>query len=451
MVLVNGKGERMVDLPKSKVNLKDITGPYPLLGLFLIVVEALLGFWMYQADNALERTGAGLLMTVLLVVFLFVVMRMEKEGTAKDKIVPSGLKRELKPAQQEATEKEIESPEPQRIGSTDGLFSINKPPDEWTVDELGFADWGAKTMQLDNASTKQILAQAEDAFAGKILYMKSGKELSFVPVPGKTLVDGRRIPTGLRINVATELSVVPINRAQKPFFIQRPMTHNFITFIGGMSGMGHVTMHRFSAGLIPNSTRPYMLAEFKQELKDCIINDKAGQDMNININYMGIEGEINDYLLVMRYPSKSINNDPELENDLHTLQSLVNSFRPLKIASLDEKRHEIEVRNEEDFEKAVSEMGSTLFLNEFMVLLDAIKQLEPFSLFAKEIDFHEEDLDELWEAMNQAKKGEAAGFKEILDDLIKVTLGEQKLSDEDILKLPEVEGDVDDQAYLDGA
>ena len=44
----------------KKVDLSSITGPYQLLGLFLLVVEGLLGYWLFRTQGAGERVFAGL-------------------------------------------------------------------------------------------------------------------------------------------------------------------------------------------------------------------------------------------------------------------------------------------------------------------------------------------------------------------------------------------------------
>jgi len=66
----------MDHMPKTKVDVTKISGPYALLGLFLLITEALLGLWFFRAGEANERMIAGGLMTLIFLVFLYVVMRI---------------------------------------------------------------------------------------------------------------------------------------------------------------------------------------------------------------------------------------------------------------------------------------------------------------------------------------------------------------------------------------
>src|SRR5207248_1285687 len=52
-----------------------ITGMYPLLGAILAVTETLLGVWFFKAGGGVERSIAGFLMTIILLAFLFMVVR----------------------------------------------------------------------------------------------------------------------------------------------------------------------------------------------------------------------------------------------------------------------------------------------------------------------------------------------------------------------------------------
>src|ERR1051325_6221114 len=92
---------------KALFKLSDIKGPYPLLGAFLLIVESLLGLWLFRATGSLERTIAGLIMVSLLAAFLYTVMRMQKEPTE----VPTspGLGK-VTAATEVATREEIETP-----------------------------------------------------------------------------------------------------------------------------------------------------------------------------------------------------------------------------------------------------------------------------------------------------------------------------------------------------
>ena len=59
-----------MNLPKIKIDPSKITNQYSLLAVFLVVSEGLLGFWMYQAENATERLFVGLFILLILLAFL---------------------------------------------------------------------------------------------------------------------------------------------------------------------------------------------------------------------------------------------------------------------------------------------------------------------------------------------------------------------------------------------
>jgi hypothetical protein len=77
----------MDPLPRTKVDVTKITGPYALLGLFLLITEGLLGFWFFRAGDKMERMVVGGFMTLIFVLFLYVVMRIatkvEQAGSAQ--------------------------------------------------------------------------------------------------------------------------------------------------------------------------------------------------------------------------------------------------------------------------------------------------------------------------------------------------------------------------------
>src|ERR1044072_2706699 len=133
--------------PRTTIKLSDITGPYPLLGVFLVIVESLLGFWLFQADDATERIVAGSLMVLLLGGFLYVVLRMQ--GVRISAPDPQGLPGKVTAATESATKQEIEDPEPQKIAGPDGSYIINKPPANWHIRELTLTSFLGERMNID--------------------------------------------------------------------------------------------------------------------------------------------------------------------------------------------------------------------------------------------------------------------------------------------------------------
>lgn len=84
---------------KLKVDLSVIPGPYRIFGLFLLVFESLLGFWLYRAESINERIFAGSSMTLIFVIFLIStlkVMRLDVSGQSIPKKIEDLVNAELK-------------------------------------------------------------------------------------------------------------------------------------------------------------------------------------------------------------------------------------------------------------------------------------------------------------------------------------------------------------------
>jgi len=71
---------------KLKVDLSVIPGPYRIFGLFLLVFESLLGFWLYRAESINERIFAGSSMTLIFVIFLISALKVMRLGVSEQSI-----------------------------------------------------------------------------------------------------------------------------------------------------------------------------------------------------------------------------------------------------------------------------------------------------------------------------------------------------------------------------
>lgn len=336
--------------------------------------------------------------------------------------------------EKEATEKEIVSPESEKIAGPDGSYIIDEPPKEWVVGELTISEWINEGLRITDPSINENLFGAYSQ-AREIISIKSKRELSIIPIPGKTLIDGRKSLTALEIAILTRLSIIPIDRAQPPLYIERSLEHNLLTFVGQILNGGVVTLDGLIQGTIPKIQRRYMIARFRQKVEDAIINGEEGKNVIVNIAVIGMEGELRDHLLIMNYPTFSEDENPKLDQDFLILQSLVSSFRPLKVVNPDEKRMEIKNIADQNFKQFMVENGETVFFTEFGFLIarlkgwdmnapkkwvEAINLLKPFEVFAKEINLQDEDLDKLWESLNKAEEGDVASFKIQINHIIDI-------------------------------
>lgn len=76
----------MGPIPKTNIDPSKISGPYPLLTVFLLVVESFLGYWLFKSDNSFERVVSGFFMILIFAGFLFVVLKLSVKEK-KDQLI----------------------------------------------------------------------------------------------------------------------------------------------------------------------------------------------------------------------------------------------------------------------------------------------------------------------------------------------------------------------------
>lgn len=423
---------------RSEFDISKITGPYQLLGAFLLVVEAILILWMRSAEHMVERIVAGILMALIFLYFLHVVRSMKNEEEETRRISPPGL-RELTVAQEVTTEEEMHHLEPDKIGAPDGSYTINKPPQGWSVHELSMDEWIRENLLITDPSVNYQLF-AGPAPSSRILSLRSKAVTSIAPVTGKTIISGRKYPSALQISIPIRLGIIPVERYQPPLFTEFPFEHNFMLQVSEAFKTNLMKLYDLKSGIIKSSSLRFMEADLRQEIENAIVNGIEDTSVNSNLVIIGIEGELQDYLLVMSYPSLPEANDPALEKDLETLMSIISSFRPLKTIDPDKKHKELQEKADRDFMEFIAENGALLFFSEFNVALlrlsgsdmedpqqrlEAIHVLRPFETFANSIGLHDRDLEELWGALHEAEKGNASDLKDQVAKLIAAAKGKE--------------------------
>jgi hypothetical protein len=432
-------------LLRLKIDPSVITGPYQLLTVFLAFTQVLLAYWLFYAQSEYERVFIGLVMLTLLGGLLFVVIRLQ-QPTATPINLPTG---HSTVEEISATVEKTSDRSPNTMAGPDRSYLINSVPDGWQSRELTAIDFSAEALGIQDPAAKQkLFSTANPAVqTPDILVFEYKKQISITPIPGRTMMDGRKIPTALETVAPIQLAIIPIERAQPPWFVERSMEHNFLLTAGQILSLGALTARRASSGLIPDSDRRFMILELQQELKDCIVDGKEGHDVIVDVQVISIEGELRDHILIAKYVT--VSGVPELEHAVQTLQTLVASFRPAKLNNLKEKRKENAVRAEENFKKILAEHGEKVFYAELHILafrlqgidlddpkarLRAMNSLKPFPLFAREINLHTKELDAFWEAMHLAETGDATKFKAELSELIQSAVSEQeKQADKTVL------------------
>lgn len=428
---------------RSPIDPAKILGPYPLLAAFLLVIETLLGFWLFRAESSSERIVAGLLMVVIFGGFLFTVIRIGQQDQSKT-IAPQGLG-VVTPANEETTVQQIETPAPEKVIAPDRSYTIDRPPDEWTVREMTVAEWMGDNLGVQNPTVRQNLLGGEGQ-EPEILVFQTRSLDYLVPIPGKTLIDGVRVPTALETPLLTQLAIVPADRAQPPFYVERPLVHNFFSTVAMIFSTNVLTLYNTWTGLIPNTQRQQIVAEFRQNVDHVLLNDQEVDRLAVSIVLFGVEGDIRDYILILRYPSLPDARNEKIEKDLEVMRSLIRSFRPVKVLNPEKQLQQYRQMAEQEFDTFIHKNSQNMFTNEFSVLLlrvsgldlnhpehlaRAVKMLEPFKSLAEQIQLEDEELDPLWAALDQAHQGNYIPFKAELAKWIEYAQKSEPEADED--------------------
>ncbi len=409
------------DSSDSKVGLiKAVTGQYQLLAVFLTVFEGLLGYWLHRAESGNERGIVGLVMVLILLAFLYVVVKI---APAK-----SGREMAIKPPAQEASATEIAAPAADLMSGPDRSYLINGPPEGWVVQELTLSEWFNDGLNIQDPATKEKLFPSAGQ-EKEILVFRREKQTSVIPIFGRTIVNGRTFPTALETLIPTKLSIVPVSRAQPPSFIEGSLENNFLVNAGAILGTTSMIAARLESSVIQTTGRRYLSCDLQQKVQNAIVNGKEGQDVVITLSIMAIEGELHDLMLLSQYAT--VQGEPDTERSI--LQGLVDSFKPAKIGNIEEKRRKLAALANDNVKRLLAEQGQAILSTELEVLLlrlktvdlgdpemlaRSMKLLKPFEAFAREINLHHEKLDPLWEALHRAEKGDATGFKAELNELI---------------------------------
>lgn len=428
---------------KTRIDPSQITGFYPLLALFLIVGEGMGLLWLYLAGGLAERTVAGVLMTAIALVFLTVVLlakSTEQQTSSVEQPTTNGPLSQSTPAMQIATQDQVENPKSQTVSAPDGSFVINKPPADWITRQLTLAELANENIGITDPSAKIDFSETTTVgqvnWDQKVLILESQSQMSVIPTPGTTTVDGRNLPSALETMVPFRLTILPMDRAQPPFFIERPFEHNFFVSVSQQLRSGVLTLQNLETRI---TQRRLLVAEFLQNIENATVNGKEGQSIIVANTIIGVEGELQDHQLLMNYAFMPEANDPDLARLVDTMKSLVDSFEPKEILNANEKQEEIDQLADRNFETILEEKGEEIFYAEFMMLLRRLKGedmddldsrvrvmkvLEPFEVLAREVSLEDEEmveeLDELWRALRHAREGDASDLKAVVSELITV-------------------------------
>lgn len=427
-----------MEFTRSQIDLKSISNRFQVWIAFLIITEGLLGVLIIRAENSVERVIYAVLMVAILGAFLWMYGRSDvREVSAPS--TPPGFDKPIEPAQTEATPERIASPEPQKKAAPDGSYIINRPPDGWTVRQVTALDYTSGNLDIKDEEAKQALRpQLATIYPPdqEILVFESNQRDTVVPIPGRSTFNQRKVPTALEITIPTRLSILPIHRAQPPFYFDRPLEQSVIQWVNIAGASSNLVMIRnLKSETIGGSQRKQITVELRQDMADVRVNGQEVSELQSNITLIGIRGSAQDYLLILNYAVWE--GGDQHKDELELLRSLVNSFEPLKDDDADRKREALKDAAEFGYRQVIAEKGSEIFWEEMRWVglrlkgLDmdnaanrqrAIDLLCPFEDLAREVGLADGELQEFWEAMHDAEQGDARVFKEELEALIDIAI-----------------------------
>jgi hypothetical protein len=412
---------------KGRFDPSKIKGPYSLMAALLLALEVVLGYWIHAAQSSAERITAGILMTLVFTGVMIVIV-MLGDRTERGVRLP-GLA-EVKPAIREAEPVEAENPEPDTVAAPDRSYILRRPEGGWTISELTLSEYVAVNLDVPEEALRPELRLAAGTPPDILMFRSPTRGTMITPIPGITRVDGRIHPTALQIPIPTALSVLPLDRAQPPLFIERPFEHNFYVVVAQFLTQGLTTLRRTESGKVGSTGRRFLSAEFRQDIEEAIIDGTQHSKTSVNVSLIGIEGETRDHLLVSRYATVTPSTS-QFDDDLRTLRQLIDSFRPIKLTNPAAAIKKMREKADSSHKNYINQNGKAMFDAEFYGYalrvkslnfddasdrLRLISGLKPFQIFAEAIGV--DDFDELWTALETAENGDASELKLLMLDLI---------------------------------
>ena len=416
-------------------NPSTIKGPYQLIAAALIVVEVGLGGWVYIAESQGERITAACIFITVFGIAVFAAIKLMKKHDDSDRL--GAETRLVEPPKGEATEQEIANPGPGSIAGPDGSFLIQQPPDGWVTRILSLDEWmeivtGLSTFQEASSGTDVDDSISADSTMDKeVMLIEKRTPFSVFPIPGRTTIDDRLVPTALEVPGHASLTILPMLRAQQPLYTERTIEHNFLAFVAQTISSGVLTARNLNTGMKSQDGRRSYSVEFTQDVKNAIVNNKEGSDVTLNIVILGVEGELKDHIIIVRYPMQKGN--IELERDHAVLQELISSFRSLKILDLEDKKKQMTAMANANFRELMKAGGESIFYRELSLLLLRVSKanlddqdqrlrvmnmLKPFEIMSKDLGIADSELNDLWVSLAQAVNGDARELKENLKELM---------------------------------
>ena len=283
----------------------------------------------------------------------------------------------LKPAETELQQAEVEGINLPRVQEAGG-YMIDEPPADWIVEEITLRELIAKRLGTDldeNAFTNQF-GDPERFNQRDILWVSSRSQLKIEYDPGASLINGRPtlalVPEAIPVAL---LTIIPLERnSTPPAFIRQSFEHTFVAQLAVYLQIANLKSS--FASTTKNTNRLRLTAEFDQRIENVIVDGRPNQSLTTNQTLIGIQGFARDFLLTLSYVSQATSNKAEIENQMALLQSLVDSFKLIKPADVDQQERQSLTVGDQRYQKYIELYARQILENQSGLLMEQWSELD---------------------------------------------------------------------------
>ena len=408
---------------KLPFDLKDVRNfPTALVALFALV-WLVIGGWFALADSAVERSVAGVLFATMFLAALGALFFRPTERDVPAAAATGGL--DPKTVREGASSERINAPHEDELPAPDGSYLIMRPPPDWEIDEREFADLLRDENRAQFGTDQNpFQVPALMARAGKAQVFRAPNAVTVAASGARTLMHGRQGFSWIGAELRSEIYVVPFEREQPPYFVDFPFPHMALQRLIGALATGFV-LQRLEFGKLDRDGAPVMVAEATVTLDNVLVNGRPATSLRRTSRMVATRGVVRDYVIAFvdyAYEADGRGYAGELE----TMQAILASFRPLKVANVDAKRAERRQHADAAFAEFMTAHGREFFYAQLQIALQriaaqglnglpAIKHaVDTLRAFREGADAFpgspgfEERTAKLWEAFDAAANGEPA-------------------------------------------
>lgn len=410
-------------------------GPVGALALVLLALGAGLAIWFVRANSSSERIIAGVAFVVVLLAVAGALLSIEwmrlqapsrEFREAAETLDKAGVSaEEIERIRVSASEKSEEL-----IPGPDASFIVRRPPAGWVVEVTNVPEF---LKEFSHGSEKHDQVFASDLRElESFLRIEYGARQTFAPQPGRTRLNGALQPIFLTGPLVRGLWIMSRRRRAPPLYMDQSLYDTIIS-VGLFDVLfGMMSIKSITPGRLPKTGREMVVAEATSNLEGVLV-DGGEVDVQVNTRISAVRGDAFDYLLLAMNFRIGGESDGVAESVDDQIRILLDSFLPLSIADPSKETRVDGKRAEQGFEEFMtSETGDTLFWDQFHAawnqlrgmdlhsrsdMQKGVSLLRPFRSCAhmlRPFSDGERDPKELWDAFDQAEKGQTQPLRDLL-------------------------------------